>query len=91
MSKSWAKGSTRAWRQLRAEVLRRDHDSCQVVTDRTLGLRCGKPAGTVGHIIPRASGGTDTPGNLRAECATHNYGEGTRIAARMRAARTWAW
>jgi len=52
-------GSTRSWRQVRAEILYRDAHRC--------GL-CGHSAEEVDHITPLAYGGTDDPANLRALC-----------------------
>ena len=46
--------------KLRQQILARDRFTCR---------RCGSPAANhVDHIIPRAQGGTDHPGNLRALC-----------------------
>lgn len=52
-------GSTRSWRNIRTQVLARDHHQCQM---------CGQPAAEVDHIIPLADGGSDVEGNLRAIC-----------------------
>jgi len=60
-------GSTRAWRQLREQILARDRHRCRI---------CGKPAAHVDHITPVASGGTEHPGNLRALCANCNLEKG---------------
>lgn len=76
--RGWAsRGSTRAWRMLRASVLERDNHTCQVPT---VGGICGQPATTAGHLIPRAHGGSDELANLRAECIQHNCGDGAAIA-----------
>jgi len=72
MSALTARGSTRAWRKIRAWVLRRDGYRCQV--ERHDG-RCGKIATDVDHIVRREHGGTDAPGNLRAACAACNRGD----------------
>jgi 5-methylcytosine-specific restriction endonuclease McrA len=52
-------GSTRAWRELRDQVLIRDRGAC---------VLCGRLATQVDHVIPREYGGTDHPGNLRSLC-----------------------
>lgn len=51
MSKAWSGGSTRAWRQLRCEVLDRDHHQC--------GLKhahCEGSATEVHHLDGKANG-----------------------------------
>ena len=53
------KGSTNAWRKIRARILRRDNNVCQY---------CGAYADTVDHIKPRSHGGSDDPSNLVACC-----------------------
>lgn len=54
-------GSTRAWRDLRARILR-NSDTCHI---------CGQPgADAIDHITPLARGGTNHPTNLRP--AHHN-------------------
>ncbi len=52
-------GSTRAWRQTRAQILYRDAYRC---------VLCGHAAHEVDHIVPVADGGTDAPANLRSLC-----------------------
>jgi 5-methylcytosine-specific restriction enzyme A len=71
-----ARGSTRAWRKLRAAVLERDAWRCQRPVP---GGVCGAPANTAGHITARIHGGTDTLSNIRAECAAHNYADGALL------------
>jgi 5-methylcytosine-specific restriction protein A len=66
------RGSTARWRRIREAILVRDHHTCMRPVD---GHLCGAHATTVGHIVRREHGGTDEPVNLRAECATCNYGE----------------
>lgn len=69
-----ARGSTRAWRRLRAAVLERDGHVCQV------RLVCdGAPATHVDHIVPVVDGGRDDPGNLRAACAACNLRRGAAV------------
>lgn len=52
------------WDKLRLSILERDMYLCQVCAPQ------GRvsPARTVDHVIPKAEGGTDDPGNLRAIC-----------------------
>lgn len=75
-----SKGSTRAWRKVRAAVL---------VRDRYLCRWCGGPATTADHYpVPRKFGGPDELWNLVAACLPCNC----RRAARMFAAppsRNW--
>ena len=57
----------RAWRRLRDAVLRRDNGLCQPcyhATPQRLTL-----AQEVHHVVAKAHGGTDDPGNLIAICA----------------------
>ena len=55
---------TRAWKALRAEVLRRQP------TCTTPG--CAARSVAVDHIQPRSKGGPDTLGNLRGLCIHHH-------------------
>jgi 5-methylcytosine-specific restriction endonuclease McrA len=95
-SRAWPRGSTYAWRKVRARVLDRDRHQCQMPT--LVGLPCLAPATTVDHIIPVSEGGAflDTA-NLRAACARHNHAGGAAITngkRRNRAAhaqRRWSW
>ena len=71
--KAWAgqgSGSSRGygwkWSKLRRQVLERDDYLCQVCLNNN---RITK-ATEVDHIIPRASGGSDSVSNLRAICAS---------------------
>ena len=52
-------GSTRAWRQLREQILARDLGVC---------VLCGEPATDVDHVIAVQDGGSDHR-NLRSLCA----------------------
>lgn len=61
------KGSTRAWRKVRAAVLKRDCSLCAY---------CGGPATIVDHVQPVNRGGTDDESNLVAACATCNGSKG---------------
>lgn len=78
------RGSTRAWRKLRAYVLARDGHTCQ--RPRPSGAPCGQPATDAGHILADALGGTNHPDNLRAECEQCNSIDGGRLGLVLRAA-----
>lgn len=65
MSKSWAGGSTRRWRKVRAMVLVRDGYLCQV---RLSG--CTRTAEHVHHVAGKRFG--DDPALLVAACASCN-------------------
>lgn len=67
MSRSWAKGSTRAWRRTRALVLQRDGYQCQL---QIPGV-CTTRATHVHHTKGRAITGDD-PAHLVAACAPCN-------------------
>lgn len=70
-----ARGSTRAWRRVRAAVLERDGHVCQVQ------LVCdGATATVVDHIRPVIEGGSDDPTNLRASCQPCNARRGRAVA-----------
>lgn len=84
-------GSTRRWRKLRALVLIRDGHRCRVPVGD--GRLCQQYATHVDHIKPRAHGGTDDLGNLRAACAHHNLslgagGNGGHVRVIRR---RWSW
>lgn len=64
-------GSTRAWRKVRDEVLKRDHFRC---------FYCGNPATAVDHLNPISRGGTDDKENLVAACSDCNGSKGDRTA-----------
>lgn len=80
MSRAWRKGSTSAWRRLRAIILDRDQHRCQVPVNKGLtGYQpCGERATHVDHITPKSLGGQDVPANLRAACASCNLSRGAR-------------
>ena len=61
---STARGYGARWRRLRALVLERDRYLCQCEECQRLGRL--RPAAEVDHVTPKAHGGTDDPGNLRA-------------------------
>ncbi|WP_084222299.1 HNH endonuclease [Rhodococcus sp. Chr-9] len=76
MSKSWASGSTRQWRNQRQRALTRDGNRC---------VDCTAPAVEVDHIISKNDGGTDDLENLRSlcgRCHDHYTREQTRRARR---------
>lgn len=56
------RGSTRAWRHVRARVLARDQ-TCQLA-----GPRCVTVPTEADHIVQPCDGGTDHETNLRAAC-----------------------
>lgn len=60
-------GSTRQWRQVRAQILARDRYRCQ---------HCGQPATHVDHITAKANGGSDHPTNLHTLCEACNLTKG---------------
>lgn len=66
ISASWAGGSTRQWRRVRAAVLARDANRCQVQTDA-----CTTIATCVHHLDGRSVTGDD-PSRLVASCTPCN-------------------
>lgn len=62
-------GSTTAWRTIRAYVLARDRNTCQIGAQGCTGT-----ATHVDHIVPRELGGGDEETNLRAACERCNLG-----------------
>ncbi len=71
MSRAWAKGSTTAWRKLRAQILQRDGYRCRI---QLPGVCTGR-ATHVHHIHGRARTGDD-PAHLVAACAPCNLKTG---------------
>ena len=76
MSKAWAKGSTPAWRRVRAQILARDHYRCRIATSGTWTDTNGKTqhcrgrADCVHHTRGKAHG--DDPDYLVAACTPCN-------------------
>lgn len=70
MSASWAKGSTRRWRRIRAQVLARDGHRCQL---RLNG--CTTIATCAHHVAGRAVTGDD-PQFIVASCEWCNLSTG---------------
>ena len=66
MSKRWEKGSTRAWRIVRAQVLTRDGHRCQLQLDG-----CTTRAVAVHHTVAREVAGDD-PAHLVSACQPCN-------------------
>lgn len=66
MSKAWAKGSSRAWRRTRIQVLARDGYRCQLQLPG-----CTSKATEVHHTAPREVAGDD-PAHLLAACSGCN-------------------
>lgn len=75
MSRSWAGGSTRAWRKIRARVLARDGYQCQI---RKAGV-CTSRATHVHHTQGRAVTGDDER-YLVAACEPCNLSVGEPAA-----------
>lgn len=93
-------GSTTAWRKLRRLVGVRDGMRCRRPLCPCGGVELtwerNRPNTlTAGHIVAVVDGGTDSPDNLRAECARENYAEGARITntrrrrSRLNTSREW--
>lgn len=98
MSALTPRGSTRRWRRIRLLVLDRDGWRCRLPvkggTDANGGAECGAYATHVDHVLPRAQGGSDEPGNLRAACSSCNLraGSGRQGAVDRRPRRAgWSW
>jgi 5-methylcytosine-specific restriction endonuclease McrA len=81
VSRSWANGSTRAWRVTRALVLARDRYQCRLripgvcIGEAPLRGRMGHPAGHVHHTHGRATTGDD-PAHMVAACRPCNLAVG---------------
>lgn len=71
MSKAWASGSTRAWRQLRERVLIQNQISNQGKCRLAIDDVCTGRANTVHHTLGRAVTGDD-PRYLMAVCKACN-------------------
>lgn len=74
MSGAWGKGSTRAWRKLRAQILARDGYRCQLKIPGT----CKTLATCVHHLDGKAMG--DDPARLVASCTPCNLAVGDPTA-----------
>ncbi|WP_330926302.1 HNH endonuclease [Candidatus Sororendozoicomonas aggregata] len=72
------RGYGTAWQKLRKEILQRDRYLCQ--SCRAEGRL--QAANVVDHIINKASGGTDDPGNLQALCQSCHAAKTGREGAR---------
>lgn len=66
MSTAWKGGSTREWRRIRARILARDGERCQLQTEV-----CTHVATEVHHTLGRKITGDD-PGHLIAACKPCN-------------------
>lgn len=75
MSKSWARGSTRAWRRIRAQVLARDGYTCRLKLPG-----CTTVANHVHHTLGKEYG--DDPAFLIASCAHCNTSYGSPLKRR---------
>lgn len=85
MSRSWQKGSTRAWRRTRALVLARDGHRCQL---RLQG--CTGQATQAHHVLGRSVTGDDMA-HIVAACAHCNrkVGDPTRANPGPRRVSRW--
>lgn len=85
MSRSWAGGSTTAWRRLRLVVLRRDEYQCQLQLEGCTGQAkwslTAKYAAHVHHIKGKAATGDD-PNHLVTSCVSCNLAVGDPTAQR---------
>lgn len=85
VSRAWAKGSTTAWRRLRAQVLQRDEYQCQLRLDECVGLErwslTGKGQAHAHHIKGRAITGDD-PRWIVCACGPCNLAVGDPKAQR---------
>lgn len=82
----WENGTQGNWRALRRLVIDRDGTVCRRCGKVTHERRC-QPGGCplclqVGHVLAKALGGTDDPGNLRVECAGCNLLDGAKLGKR---------
>lgn len=77
MSKSWAKGSTTAWRKIRAYVLQRDGYRCQLrLPGCTIRAELsGAHRGHAHHTVGREITGDD-PAHIVAACESCNLAVG---------------
>jgi 5-methylcytosine-specific restriction endonuclease McrA len=68
------------WQKLRRAVFQRYGRQC---------WRCGRPAGTIDHVLPQVLGGSDDISNLRPACAHCNYSTGASLGNRLRGGRVY--
>lgn len=78
-----ARGSTRAGRKVRAQVLEEAKDP----TGTPRCVYCGRVATQADHFIPLAKGGSDTKDNLVAACAPCNRDKGDQLPEEFMAGR----
>lgn len=75
MSEAWAGGSTRRWRRIRADVLRRDRYRCQLRIPGVCRVDAPLFGGHVHHKHGKgrcAGCAADQPDHLQAACAPCN-------------------
>lgn len=84
MSKSWAGGSTRAWRNVRARVLARDGYLCQLRIPGVCTVGAPLAGGHVHHLHGKGACrgcSADLPSHLVATCKACNLHVGEPPAA----------
>ncbi len=65
---------TEQWKRLRQYILDRDAHTCAY---------CGGEGDTVDHIVPKALGGTEEPGNLITACRRCNSSKADKVNKRL--------
>jgi len=85
MSKAWARGSTRAWRKLRAQILAHNLVNNGGKCKANIAGTCTTQATQVHHVLGKAAG--DDPRYLQAVCAECNKAIGDPNAGRQPAPR----
>lgn len=85
MSNAWSGGSTRAWRDVRARVLRRDDFLCRLRIDGVCTTYAPMRGGHVHHVHGKGQCPgcrADRPDHLLATCAACNLHVGEPTEAR---------
>lgn len=76
MSKGWSRGSTRAWREVRARVLARDGYLCQLRIEGVCTVSAPLAGGHAHHVHGKTSGcagcAADLPSHIVAACGPCN-------------------
>lgn len=85
MSRTWASGSTSAWRKVRALVLSRDGYLCQLKVRGVCTTYAPMMGGHAHHLHGKASGcagcAADLPSHIVASCRACNLATGEPAAA----------